>query len=364
MPIAHVNGVRLNYVQMEPEDANDDTEHLIMVHGLATNMAFWYFHYAPVFSQHFRVTLFDLRGHGRSEMTPAGYTPPQLAQDLLGLMDHLGLQRAHFLTHSYGGVVALNAAVAQPERFASLVLADTHIAAARHERPWEAGAFGVEMQKLLDEHHLNLDLRDPYFGYKLLTEVAHLQLRSEEVPPQLAEMVSPFVGKYGNKTASQWIRLMDSTAAAVELMGDDGLTLAGLRHLTFPIMAMYGDHSQARLTGRELLDIWHHAVFRRVRDAGHFFPSSRPQEVISGCTRFWGGEFHKARHRTRAGEASSNFFRSDRIFQSGDAWYFTTREHARVGPSATRAEAEDVLASFMAALAAEVSEQISAASFE
>jgi pimeloyl-ACP methyl ester carboxylesterase len=360
MPIAQINGVRLNYVQMVPEDATDETEHLVMVHGLATNMAFWYFHYAPVFSQHFRVTLFDLRGHGRSEMPANGYTPPQLAQDLLGLMDHLGLEKAHFLTHSYGGVVALNAAVLQPERISSLVLADTHIAAARHERTWEAGEFGVDMQKVLNDNHLNLDLRDPYFGYKLLTEVAHLQLRSVEVPPQLAELVSPFIGKYGNRTASQWIRLMDETGAAAELMGDDGLTLDDLRQLHFPIMAMYGDHSQARLTGRELLEIWNHAIFRRVRDAGHFFPSSRPQEVISGCQRFWQGEF-KARHQARAGEDGRNFFRSDRIFQTGDGWYFITREHARVGPSASRAEAEQLLASYIGAM---TTEQLSAATFE
>lgn len=362
MPIALVNGIRLNYVQMAPENANDQTEHLIMVHGLATNMAFWYFHYAPVFSQHFRVTLYDLRGHGRSEMPSSGYSPAQLANDLLSLMDHLDIPRAHFLTHSYGGVVALNAAIAQPDRIASLVLADTHIAAARHEQAWEAGEFGIAMQRVLDEHHIPLDLRDPYFGYKLLTEVAHLQLRSEEVPPQLAELVSPFIGKYGNRTASQWIRLMDSTAAASELMGDDdGLALDDLRQLRFPILAMYGDHSQARLTGKMLLKIWRHATFRRVRDAGHFFPSSRPQEVIADCKRFWQGEF-KSADTSRAGEPERAFFRSGRIFQADDGWYFFTREHARVGPAASRAEAEEVLASFVATLNTEP--QSSAASLE
>ncbi|MFZ2987094.1 alpha/beta fold hydrolase [Ideonella sp.] len=360
MPVAQVNGCRLNYVQMEPQDAPEGLEDLIMVHGLATNMAFWYFHYAPVFSQHFRVTLFDLRGHGRSEMTESGYTPPNLANDLLGLMDHLGIKKAHLLTHSYGGVVSLNAACMAPERIASLVLADTHIAAARHERQWEAGQFGADMQKVLDEHQIKLDLRDPYFGYKLLTEVAHLQLRSETVPAALQEMVSPFIGKYGNRTASQWIRLMDQTSASEELMGDDGLRLDELRKLKFPIMAMYGDHSQARLTGKDLLDVWGHAVFRRVRDGGHFFPSSRPQELISGCSRFWAGEF-QARHLPRTGESERKFFRSDRVFQAGDAWYFTTREHARVGPAASRAEAEQVLASFIAAVS---TEQLSADSLQ
>ena len=111
-----------------------------------------------------------------------------------------------------------------------------------------------------------------------------------------------------------------------------------LRGLRFPILAMYGDHSQARLTGSELLDIWPHAEFRRVRDAGHFFPTSRPEEVIAGCRRFWGGEYSRM-PRHRVGESSQRHFRSERVFAVDGHWYFTTREKARVGPFAAREEA-------------------------
>lgn len=361
MPVVEVNGVRLNHVQMQPADPVGEVEDLVMVHGLATNMAFWYFHHAPVFSQRFRVTLFDLRGHGRSQMTPDGYTPDNLSRDLEGLLDHLGIRRAHFLTHSFGGVVALNAACRNPDRFASLVLADTHLAAVRHESGgvnWHQGQ--AEMQDLLDLHQIDLDTRDPYFGYKLLTEVAKLQTRSAEVPEVLQELISPFVGHYGNRTASQWLKLMDGTTAGTELMGDDGLALDRLHALQFPIMAMYGDRSQARLTGSELLQVWHHAVFRRVPEAGHFFPQSRPKELISACQRFWGGEFPD-RPALRAGEAPRNHFRSDRIFALGDAWYFMTREQARTGPFASREEAEEYLSSYIATMA---TEQLSAATYQ
>ncbi len=78
----------------------------------------------------------------------------------------------------------------------------------------------------------------------------------------------------------------------------------------FPIIAMYGDHSPARLSGAELLAIWPHAEFLRVRDAGHFFPTLRPQEVLSACLRFWGGEFAAAPRRYRRGEARRSHFRS------------------------------------------------------
>jgi len=116
------------------------------------------------------------------------------------------------------------------------------------------------------------------------------------------------------------------------MMGDDGLALAELRQLCCPILALYGDNSHARLTGEALLEVWPQAEFRRVRDAGHFFPVSRPQAVISDCERFWGGDFSAERRRNRAGEARRNYIRGDRVFMDDGGWYFMTREQCRMGP--------------------------------
>lgn len=349
MPSALINGVRLNHVQMAPPDIGPP-EDLVMVHGLATNMAFWYFHYAATFAKRFRVTVYDLRGHGRSEMPAAGYLPRDMARDLEGLLDHLGIARAHVLAHSFGGVIALNLASVWPERIASLVLADTNLSAARGAaaRAWDHGA---GMQHLLDEAGLKLDTRDPYFGYRLLTEVARMQIDRRPVPPSLGKLVGPLVASGGSKTAAQWLRLMEGTSADRELMSDDGLTLEALRRLRFPIMAMYGDHSQARLTGEELLRVWPHAEFRRVRDAGHFFPSSRPAEVIRACSQFWNGEFALlAPHR--AGEADDRHFRSDRVYQAADGWYGLTREAGPLGPFTSREDATEQLDAYIATLGA------------
>ena len=321
-----------------------------MVHGLATNMAFWYFQYAAVFARRYRVTLYDLRGHGRSEMPADGYTPDNLARDLEGLLDHLSIRRAHFLVHSFGGVIALNLARIAPERIASLVLADTHISAARGAagQAWE---YGAGMQTVLDDAGIALDTRDPYFGYRLLTEVARMQLDREPVPTGLEKLVGPLIANGGSRTAAQWLRLMRSTSAETELMGEDGLSLEALRRLRFPILAMYGDNSQARLTGEELLGVWPHAEFRRVRDAGHFFPSSRPAEVIQACSQFWHGDFEKlAAHR--AGEPEQRHFRSDRVFQAEGGWYCLTREGGALGPFTSQADASEELEAYVTGLGA------------
>ena len=134
-------------------------------------------------------------------------------------------------------------------------------------------------------------------------------------------------------------------------MGDDGLTLERLRRCEFPILAMYGDHSQARLTGAELLEVWPHAIFRRVRDAGHFFPTSRPEEVMSGCDRFWGGDFGADGRRRRAGEAGRRHFRSDRVFSRPGAGTSAPARN-RVGPFAASDEARAETGRFIESVAA------------
>jgi len=346
MPTATINGVQLNYIQLD-EGEGAEREDLVMVHGLATNMAFWYFKYGVPLSKRFRVTLYDLRGHGRSEMPQAGYTPAILAQDLAGLMDHLKIEKAHFMAHSFGGVVALNFACGQPGRLRSLVLADSHFSAGRKGQARAEWDFGRKFQPILDRHGLDLDTSDPYFGPNLLIRVAEWQMKGFEVPAELAELVSPLLGKTGKRTSADWLKLMTTTEAKSEMTGDDGLTRERLQMLGFPIIAMYGDNSPARLSGAELLGIWPHATFRRVRDAGHFFPTLRPDEVLSECRRFWGGEFHPSTRRHRAGETQRSYFRSDRVFMTNGAWYFTTRDEHRVGPFFAHEEATERLASYI-----------------
>jgi pimeloyl-ACP methyl ester carboxylesterase len=342
LPNVVVNGARINYVRLS-EGEGREPEDLVMVHGLAANIAFWYFKYACDFARSYRVTVFDLRGHGRSEMTDSGYSPANLSQDMSALMDQLDIRKAHFVAHSFGGVVAMNFALRQAERVRSLVLADTHIAVARHVKSHQEWAHGVTIQSILDGHGIELDTRDPYFGYKLLTKVAKMQLDGTPVPGELLHLVNPLTNNGGGRTAAQWLRLMQCTSAEAEMMGDDGLSLNALSRFTFPIIAMYGDRSPARLTGTELLNLWPHAEFRNVRNAGHFFPATRADEVISACRRFWDGDLSDTQRRFRAGEIQRGYFRSDRIFQDTLGWYFTTRELPLVGPFSRFEEAHEIL---------------------
>ena len=345
MPTVQINGARINYIQMGCE-SGDNCEDLVMVHGLATNLAFWYLHHASAFSKQYRVTLFDLRGHGRSSITESGYTPPNMALDLQHLLDHLNIKRAHFLAHSFGGVIALNLACRAPDRIISLILTDTHISAVRGLQKTKDWKFGKKIQPILLKYDLDLDVREPYFGYKLLSAVARLQIQKVEIPQDLTDLIKPLLGKNGNRTARQWLKLMQTTQAEKELMGDDTLTLDSLRKLTFPILAIYGEHSQAMSTCDQLLNVWPHADFRRIRQAGHFFPITRPSDFMENCRQFWDGAF-KPGISLREGDynKSKRYFRNTRFYNRGDKWFIHTREAEDTGPFENLNEAQEFLES-------------------
>ena len=76
----------------------------------------------PVLSRHFRVIDFDLIGTGQSTPTPPGYKVQNWTNDLVDLMDHLEIPRAHLHGTSTGGLVALQFAAQNPERVMKMAL--------------------------------------------------------------------------------------------------------------------------------------------------------------------------------------------------------------------------------------------------
>lgn len=77
------------------------------------------------FFHHWRCLLPDLRGHGRTTADRPDWSTPLLAEDMAGLLDALGIERAHVIGYSLGGGVGLHLAAAHPERVRSLILIGT-----------------------------------------------------------------------------------------------------------------------------------------------------------------------------------------------------------------------------------------------
>jgi pimeloyl-ACP methyl ester carboxylesterase len=108
-------------------------ETVVMLHGLLIdNLSSHYYAVAPAVADHMDVVLYDLRGHGHTERPADGYKLDDAVSDLFAVLDTLGVTGpVHLLGNSYGGTIALDAAIKRPERVRSLVLIDAHIAVAR-----------------------------------------------------------------------------------------------------------------------------------------------------------------------------------------------------------------------------------------
>ena len=139
MPSAHTRGITLHYDTHGPEDGPA----VVLVMGLATQMTAWRPGFcAQLASRGFRVVRFDNRDVGLSTklhgaprpsiprallmrrlglMPSAPYTLSDMARDAVGLLDHLGIERAHVVGASMGGMIAQTMAIEHPSRVTSLV---------------------------------------------------------------------------------------------------------------------------------------------------------------------------------------------------------------------------------------------------
>jgi pimeloyl-ACP methyl ester carboxylesterase len=115
MPAIVRDGVTLYY-----ETAGEGTP-LVILHGFMGTLEQNY-HWLPHFPDH-QVILLDARGHGKSGKPhdPSAYALSERTRDVIAVLDHLGLKKAHFMGYSMGGWIALGLAAAFPKRFYSVV---------------------------------------------------------------------------------------------------------------------------------------------------------------------------------------------------------------------------------------------------
>lgn len=114
MPTAFVNGINIYY------EETGTGQPVVLITGLEDNALVWDAQ-VPALARRYRVVRFDNRGAGRSDAPPGPYSIRQMADDTAGLMDHLGIQCAHVVGHSMGGMIAQELALAYPERVGRLV---------------------------------------------------------------------------------------------------------------------------------------------------------------------------------------------------------------------------------------------------
>ncbi len=284
MAIAQLPTISLNYLQFPSRVDQPLCGDLVLIHGLAASLGFWRPGVVRSLSQLCRITAYDLRGHGRSELLPTGYSIPQMADDLVALLDHLGLERVHLLGHSFGGAIALLFAHRHPERVHSVILADTRLRALQPYHRLRDWNDWPRWKPILHRAGIELNESEAEGGYELLVAMAKVQLG--ETPLALPLFAAPNGGVRRNGSAQRWLRLQEMTSIRHDLRIPDSMTLMSLRAIRAPMLGLYGENSPVLPTGRALRRLCPHYNLHLIRHASHFFPLTRPRQFAHSSARF------------------------------------------------------------------------------
>ena len=196
---------------------------VVFLHGLIMdNLSSWYFSLANPVANETEAVLYDMRGHGRSTRTPTGYRLEDMVGDLDGLLDALGLARVTLVANSFGGMLAQAYALARPERVASLVLVDAHVA----DEGW-AG----RMQQTL-------------------------RLQGEEADRMILTNFASWRGRHSSRKKNRLIEnardLVEGTSLVDDLASFPAFTDDELATMRCPVLALYGADSEIRHHGERL----------------------------------------------------------------------------------------------------------------
>ena len=258
MPHANDNGVDLHYQQA---GAGPD---VVLLHAVTANMAVWLVSgLLDTLAREYRVTAYDLRGHGLSAAPPTGYTSADMAEDFRGLHEALGLGPAYLVGHSFGGVVAMHAAATYPDRVSGVIVSDPYFPGlGQHEPHLDGANVWVDLRETF--RHAGRDLGDTVDFTTLFRTVAGLsraQLRA----------IREQMGPASTRWLSQLPRLAETTCGR-DVFAEAGLTEERICAVRQPVVALYDEHSPFLATCRFLEEHLPNCTVEIVPGAKHMAP--------------------------------------------------------------------------------------------
>lgn len=260
-----VNGVGIEYdVWGEPSGRP-----VVLLHGFPDSAQLWR-NQVPVLVDHgFRVITPDLRGYGRSDRpTEVGaYSLLHTAGDVLGVLDDLGLERAHVVGHDFGAALSWVVATFSPDRVDHLVALSVGHPCAFRLTDFAQGRLSWYMLLFQFEG----------LAEQWLTADDWTNLREWSGHPDVAGVVEQFhaAGPDALTTALNWYRANITPDAWVAATPD-------LPPVQAPTMGVWSDHDFALLEA-QMLDSERHVAgpwrYERVDGAGHWLQLEAPERV-------------------------------------------------------------------------------------
>ena len=230
---------------------------VILVHGLAANIGVDWVRpkILPKLAEHYQVVALDLRGHGRSgKPHDPGQYGVQIVEDIVRLMDHLKIQKAHLVGYSMGGFIVLKFAMAHPDRLLSVA-------------PCGSGWAGNPDRDLAFLRQLGDAVKNRQ-GFGILLE--RLQPVGRPVSKFRRTMVNALISATN-----------DTQALAAMLHSVDAwrVTETELRDNKVPALAVIGERDPLKVFADQLAAAMANIEEVVVPDGDHFSTLKRPQTI-------------------------------------------------------------------------------------
>lgn len=267
MPFTTVNGIRTHYQQQ------GEGPDVVLIHAFTSNLAIWILtRILGELAKDFRVTLYDLRGHGASEVPASGYTSDILASDLAELMRTLDIAPAYCVGHSYGGVIGMHAAAEYPDLVSGVILCDTYFPGLADLEPdmRRAGVW-VDLQRMLAG-----------VGAEVGDEVDFTQLFAviDSLPPEAFKALEEKMGPGGVRWLAQ-SRQLAATTAGDEMFEVAGLTAERIAAIDVPVVALYDEHTPFHATRDFLVHELANCTVDVVLGANHLAPLQNAPALVA-----------------------------------------------------------------------------------
>lgn len=268
MPRVHANGIDIQY------EVAGSGEPLLLIAGLGYGGWMWH-KMVPGLAERFRVVTFDNRGAGGTDMPAGPYTAQMLAADTAGLLEALGISRAHVMGHSMGGFVAQELVLSRPDLVDRLILACTNFGGPNHV-PVTPAALAVMMDRSGDP--VDVVRRGIAVATAPGFAEAHPEVVQELVAYRLSNPVPP--AQYQAQMAVG-LGLLTAAACFEHRLPEVGS----------PTLILSAEHDQvvppanAELLARQIAG----SQVRVLPAAGHMFPVEKPAEAVAEVTAFLEG---------------------------------------------------------------------------
>ena len=265
------NGLKFHYI------ISGEGTPLVMIHGLGGNLAVWHLNIIPRLPHRFRTLTYDLRGHGYSDVPPAGYAADDMCHDLEQLLDALEIQRCVLMGHSYGADIALYFALLHPQRTERVVAIEAAVPALvqlRKREDWEGWQYWAN---LLEQHGLHVpDDKRSDVGFFL------------RATANLPKIWGPMKGRPRDGAAI--LRMLDETTVVSDYEQVGQLTLENIERITTPVLPLYGDGSPYVATHEYLRAHLPNvsSVMLPKTAHGHFGPLEQPDAVVDAFSEWLG----------------------------------------------------------------------------